>query len=82
MSVYIERDCCGKREILKEVDEKLTDGGYTRIPVYEKSSSKWDRRLGYFLCEECNRKLDEIVRMFMEGGSELMEEDHGKDASS
>lgn len=67
--VYI-CDRCGKREILKEVDEKLTDGGYTRIPVYEKSSSKWDRRMRYFLCAECTDKFDEIVKTFMEDGSE------------
>ena len=62
--VYI-CDRCGKREILKEVDEK--------------SSSKWDRSLRYFLCEECT---DEIVKTFMEDWFRVMEEDHGEGASS
>ena len=66
---------CGKKAIRKFIEEKETDGGYTRYKDFESRGKGWDyvfkahshatKRDGDVLCPECcilfNQRFDEFM---------------------
>lgn len=63
-------DRCGKSVVLKALDDKVLDGGFTRLPRYEEEPMDWERLqmgrlqkndIGLDLCADCAKDIREIL---------------------
>lgn len=75
-------DRCGKIVVLKELQEGITDGGYTRYRRFENNPTEWarimfttSRSISYEICNKCAEEFADLLRLFVQEKNERSADD-------
>lgn len=64
-SKEIKCDRCGESVFLNRIENKVTDGGFTKTDIYEPKPEGWSRRECKDLCPFCTKYFEEVFEEFM-----------------